>query len=509
MEEYYLEPDAQEESSQYVLEPETVKEKTVPKKKSSFIQGALKTLEGISGEPSAAAARNVIRATMKETSGGGKMSPYAALGPLAGYAALASKDEKVLAAAEQGFFDPSSVETFQVEAIRKATEPYTTEWSQRKGIFSPENKFGRFLIGAESFVRGIIPTGVGLAQDMAVNPVDTAANIGSLIFPSTAVAKPVQEQVASNIDDTVKHVTKVRSSGIRTRSQLISQTNKMKGAIGDVVDNIDNVKLKSGNQYPVDVNDLLDATEQTKQQIYTAYDGFKKEAGQAGVVLDKNEISQELLKKYSRESLNVTSPSTKKAAQEITLELNSIGDITPEVAQQMIEDLNQQLKTFYKSGAASFGDIGSSNVKASFAQILREKLDNAIMKETGKGYQVFKNKYGALAELESQMTKRVLSVAQKNKASIFDVIDVISAGQIFQGVATGNPALAFRGGIQAVGKKFLKELDNPNRIVNDLFSKAYTIKSSKPFAPIAGQSAVRAFVPETRILSEQNKLREQ
>jgi hypothetical protein len=440
-------------------------------------------IEEAMGEAAAAASRAGIRATMQPTESGGQMSRLAFFGPLASFKVAFFGDKpEVERAVLKGFQDPQSVERFQDEAIRKATEPHIEEWSQRKGIFSPENKFGKFLIGAESFARGIVPSSVGLLQDMAVNPVDVAMAVTdiALSIPKTAPKKTASEMLKKQTDDVVNHVVKPTSVGVKSSKTLKVKKDKMSSAISDVIDNVDNVVLKSGNEVPKTVDDLLDATAQTKAQIYKKYNDLKIQAGDAGVVLDKDKIARELLESRARTSLNVTSPQTKQYAQDLTLRLNDVDALTPDLVQNMIEDLNESLRSFYKTGGGGFGDIGKANVDAQFAQILRKNLDDAILKETKGQYQLFKNKYGALVEAEEQLAKRVLSLAKRNKVGLFEIVDVISAGQVLQGAMSGNFALASRGVLQAAGKATLKFINEPNTMVADLFSKAGRIKNIKP-----------------------------
>jgi hypothetical protein len=476
--EYYLEPDNIEEQGFILKQRETPN--AIYKNKRSLGE----TIEAFTGEPAAAASRAVIRETMQETDSGGKMSRLAFFGPLAGFKVAFFGDKpEVERAALKGFSDPQSVERFQDEAIRKATEPHIEEWSQRKGIFSPfENNFGKFLIGAESFARGIVPSSVGLLQDMAVNPVDVAMTVAdiALSVPKAAAKKTASEMLKKQTDDVVNHVVKPTSVGVKSSKTLKLKKDKMSSAISDVIDNVDNVVLKSGNEVPKTVDDLLDATAQTKAQIYKKYNDLKIQAGEAGVVLDKDKIAKELLESKARTSLNVTSPQTKQYAQDLTLRLNDVGDLTPDLVQNMVEDLNESLRGFYKTGGGGFGDIGKANVDAQFAQILRKNLDDAILKETKGPYQLLKNKYGALVEAEEQLAKRVLALAKRNKVGLFEIVDVISAGQVLQGAMSGNFALASRGMLQAAGKATLKFINEPNTMVADLFSKAGRIKNIKP-----------------------------
>jgi hypothetical protein len=127
---------------------------------------------------------------------------------------------------------------------------------------------------------------------------------------------------------------------------------------------------------------------------------------------------------------------------------------------------------------------GKAYVDAMIANNLRAGLDGEIQFATGKEYAPLKQKYGALRMLETDVTKRAIVDGRKNIRGLIDFSDIFSGSQLVSGVLSSNPATI--GG--ALTAKFIsgvtKYINDPNRIVSNMFSKAELYNQIKPRKPI-------------------------
>jgi len=437
-------------------------------------------------EPSAAATREAIR----EKPIIGALGPFG--GPLAITGILGQEAEE---AAKRGAIRPSISPTFQTEAIQEATKEISGRAAQRKGILSPQTNLGRFLVGAESFITGLKPSVIGLGADFATNPSDVLLSVGDIVS-GVKVAKQIVRK-PKEITKIVSKIFKPGTRGVRTAKQAQKQSDELVDAVDSVYDNLESLVI-GGEQgkVPQNVDELLQGVSQTKEDIFKAYDDLKRATGDAGVILNKDKIAQEILEIYSKEGLKFTDEAARSYASQRTLDLENIGDLTPDLAQDIIKNINQKVRNLYRGGIADIDLLGKSGVEANIAKVIRRNLDEAISKETGQAYQLLKNKYGALSQAEELLTKRAIAEAKKSGASLFDLVDAISSGQIVQGLATGDISTVTRGIAQTGFKNFLKSLNDPNKLIQKTFKVLDKAKKPKRFIPtgataIAGEQAIR------------------
>jgi hypothetical protein len=110
-------------------------------------------------------------------------------------------------------------------------------------------------------------------------------------------------------------------------------------------------------------------------------------------------------------------------------------------------------------------------------------LDSVVESVTGKSYQSLKNTYGALRAIQDDVLNRAIVDARKNAKGFFDLGEVFATGDLVSGLLSMNPAVAVRGTVMRGVINAIKSINNPNRIVKNMFSVV-----DRAYKPIAKES---------------------
>lgn len=246
---------------------------------------------------------------------------------------------------------------------------------------------------------------------------------------------------------------------------------------------------------PQSVRELAEAIDQTKSALYRQYHDLSVKAGEGGVRFS----SQPIVSRLEGVSLDIKySPETRRYARQLMGEIMELDGATPEIIESRIKDLNSSLVGYY----AGRVEKSQAQLDASVANLMRENLDNIIDQAGGAGYQVLRNRYGALKTIEKDIIKRAIVDARKNAKGLLDITDIFSGGNVVHGLLTLDPTSVVVGVSQKALASIYKALNNPDRYVTNLFR---LIDSVSQNAQKRGINLRETILPRSRLLLPSGK----
>ena len=384
---------------------------------------------------------------------------------------------------------------FGLEASTK-----TVEEIQKALVYQPQTEGGEQLLAATTYPLTEyekIPEFVGHKLEEAGYSPEIAAAAHSALssLPVLAGGKyamkkaPGKALAAIDKDTSIaikRGVNKaVRPSVVKksTSGQVKRYFKQAESAIEEIVKNQDNLNLidETGKRIeglPKTLDQFSQAIEQTKRNIFEEYDVLAKQSDIASPIgIDLAETSIKLDPVINNTVLRDLSPETIKYAEMRAESLKGRGNYTAIETQEAIQMLNQTLEQFYRDPSPDMK--GRALVDSVIANDLRTQLDSVIQKTTGKEYSVLKKKYGDLKAIESDVTKRSIVDARKNNKGLIDFSDILSGHQVIKGMIAKDP-VSFTAGVGMKGiSKYYKMLNDPNRIVKNMFSEVEKLTKRK------------------------------
>lgn len=308
---------------------------------------------------------------------------------------------------------------------------------------------------------------------------NTASNaIGGAIEKARAI-KP--EVLDSNISAQYQKAIRPSVSGTAGNYNQFTKANKNAAeGVYDIVKAKDKGELALGdemagqpptNKLPETVQEHLQAISQTKANTFAKYDALKREAGEAGALVDITPIAGELRKAALDPVLNDLRPGTAKYLKEQADILQKRGRYTPEQAQTAIATLNKDVESFYKNPSPD--QAGKIAVDASIVRHLRKALDDTVEAETGANYQALKNEYGRLTAMEKEAGHRARVAGRAAPASLIDALGgYLGSGELVSGILSMNPALIAKGGTMLAVKNYIKKINSPDTQIKNMYKTA-------------------------------------
>jgi hypothetical protein len=312
--------------------------------------------------------------------------------------------------------------------------------------------FGGALGGATGAIGYGVKKGVGeLSSQLKVN------NLKNDLF--SAIDKGINKGVKPSV------AGKASLAGQKTF------TDKARQAVAVILDNKKALNFVDDgvptNRLPKTAQEFLDAIGQVKKQIFSKYDFLQKFTGKAGGKVDLADIADDLERIAQDPKIKDVSPQASRYALERAAALRERGNYDTQSAQDVIQSFNQKLKAFYQNPNPN--DSTATYVDSFIANKLRSKMDDLIANVADPNYQILKNQYGALSSIEKDVAKRAIVQGRKAPAGLLDFTDIFSAGDVINGIASFNPALIAKGGVQKVISSTLKKLNDPDRAIAGMF----------------------------------------
>jgi hypothetical protein len=339
-------------------------------------------------------------------------------------------------------------------------------------------------------IAGVVPIGKAgaVATDVATAGAKKVGTETTKIAQTVSRTPVTIEQLNKRIDYGYSKAVKPSMAGVKTTAQSQQLQQKAREAIKTIVDNkanlqfvdADGIQLDKGIKTPETLAEFRDAIDQTKQNIFTQYNALAKESGAR---VDLTPIAEELQKVQSNPTIVDLNPQVAVYAKTRAEALNARGSYSTEEAQEAIKALNNSLDAFYRN--PTYENASKAAIDALIANNMRKSLDDVIEQTTEGGYQELKNKYAALKSIEKDVVNAAIRDSKKNIKGLIDYSDILSGGQVVNGILTLNPAMVGTGIAQKGIATWYKKLNDPNRAVKKLFetverSNAKTQSTSKP-----------------------------
>jgi hypothetical protein len=275
------------------------------------------------------------------------------------------------------------------------------------------------------------------------------------------------------IDFGIKKGIKPSIIGKRNSGMVDQYYNNARTAVKDIVETSPVDKL------PRSLEDFSNTVRETKRQLYDQYHGMALAAGEEGAMVELAPIRNEL--QAIIDGKNILGD-TKAAAQRLLENISSYdAKITPSVAEDLIASFNSKTKGFFKN--PDFHSAGDALLTERTAKNLRRSVDDTIEGYQGPGYQDLKKRYGAQTAIEKEVTDRATVDARKNLKGFFDLTDVVTSQEFIYGLATMNPAHIAAAAAGKSVKNYIKHVNDPNRIITDMFSTVGKLQAVKNNAP--------------------------
>lgn len=284
---------------------------------------------------------------------------------------------------------------------------------------------------------------------------------------------PVSEDVINQ--ETKQIVRQGMEKGVRptikgknTAPKTDAYYDKSTAAVKDIVDNKQSITLtdEAGNlvqgETPKTLYQFLDAINQRKKAIYNQYHDMAVKAGDANAAFS----AQSVVAKMDDISNDFGySEAGRRYAAKLKNDLRNLHGQSPEVIEKRIANLNSTVGT--KADNSIVAEKAKIEVEA--AKVLRDELDDTIMRATGDGYKELKKSYGNLKEIEKEVANRALVDARRNTKGLFDITDIYSGAELAIGVISMNPTKIARAAAMHGIKKYTQYLNDPNRIIKNMF----------------------------------------
>lgn len=290
-----------------------------------------------------------------------------------------------------------------------------------------------------------------------------------------AIAGNSVQAIEKFMNETFRRVVKPTRIGRWSAPQMTAQDRNIVTAIDQIIENKGQIQLTDamGEQLPLgstprSLRQFAEAIDQAKQNIFNRYDALAQSAGQTGVKVGVLPAAQQLRQIADQAGMREVPAMSGVRNQMLQLAQNLENKLflSPSDTQDLIKTLNRliapEMRTFGHSPAAPV------------IKTLRQGLDTAIEAAVGPGaeYQILKNRYGALRDIEKDVGGAVAREANKISGGLIgQFLDAGSAVELLHGVLTLSPEQLIRAGGTRAAKAALKHVNDPNRAISRIFER--------------------------------------
>lgn len=308
---------------------------------------------------------------------------------------------------------------------------------------------------------------------------------------------------------TVKGMVELFNKAVRPSSQWVNSSKQVMqynedaiGAVESIIKNKNNLKFVTADweeivwQLPKNMEEFWQALTQTKSSVYNEYNKIAQEAWVTTNVSTENITSE--LKKLLKDKEwrvwkdNATISKIEKWISDLDELWNSL---SVEWTQSKIQELNQKLQAFLKNPNPN--DVTANAVDGLVLNGLKRSIDDAIENAwlDSQKYVQLRNIYRQIKTIEKDVNHRAVVDARKNPQWLLDTMSdlqtIDAIADIFQ-----NPIWWT---VKLIKTKWLKKIigdkNDPNKMIEKLFSKAEweisksnTLKTSRQLDKEAIQS---------------------
>jgi hypothetical protein len=229
------------------------------------------------------------------------------------------------------------------------------------------------------------------------------------------------------------------------------------------------------------VDDALQAANIAKKNIWQQYNARLGAAGQAGAVIDGNQIADAMMNSIDKRTA-VQNPGLVARVQRIADTYRQ--PIPLDQAEDFLQSANKDLNSYYAKNkvgqnvAQNDPEISSTVAEAN---ALRNGLYGKLDVMGGPGSAQLKQTYGSLMNMEKELYGRQLVAARQNPESLSEQLSTVrGAGKIAKGVLTASPGDVIEGAQNIAVSRALKARNTSDAMITRAFQKA---QPATPFPP--------------------------
>ena len=394
------------------------------------------------------------------------------------------------------------IEAYKKGAVVPEEVKTFTEQSQETtpgGIIPlTDNKLLNQFALAERSTKGYLRDIGATALDIAVNPADLALmlagkvplgkgrtvggqlaktkgvkKVGDILSKERHLKAPFEKQLANTVDNAYKKTIGIKVKGKPTAKRTTKQIEKTREAVKTIIENKSSLQFidetgKPIQKLPESVQEFSQGIEQTKKVLLNKLDDLAKTTTERGGRVSTNKSIKVLDDFINNEAIKKTNPSAIKQAQALR---DSIGKerISTTTANDMIKIWNDEGGAFFRGQVTADPKIIS--LKGKLATSLKESLIETVEGATGSQFRLVRNKLGSLLSIEDDVGRKAVALMnqQAKKGAIPQITEIFSNAQIARGILTANPGDIAAGATQKATLAMIKKLNNPNRIIANMF----------------------------------------
>lgn len=290
---------------------------------------------------------------------------------------------------------------------------------------------------------------------------------------------------------------------------ITSQERQIQGSVDDIVRSKEELRLWDARDRPLpqgstpkNLRQWVQAIDQMRGKLYGEYTQLAQRTGQQGVRVDLNPLADKMWAEVNTPTNQVMHPELINRVEREVAELRARGSMSPVEAQNMLQDLYQQRRTFTGSQERSAAPSGA--VLDASIPVLRDTLHQTM--ETalaGPQYAALRQRYANLASTEADIAKAFkrkagqleggLAEALARPAAIINLLHGIG-----EFAATGSARGLARSAAIFAGERLNRLIISPNAAVDRIFRER--------------ERAMRPSIPErlsSRAAVELGQLRQQ
>lgn len=316
--------------------------------------------------------------------------------------------------------------------------------------------------------------------DMLVNTAfDTMLFGGGKVLRAIKGPSTLEEALTRGINKGIEPV-KVKGGSLAKHGDVARFREDASDAVKILARNKNNIEIVDEatgmiKKAPETAADMVQAIQQTKSDLFNAYDNYARRAGEEGAAFDISKINRKL-DKYINDTAH--DPSSRKYAEGFKERIADLDGAEPKTIQERIREYNSGLKGF---GTLSGTEMEKIRIEASVAEALRQELDKTIESAVEKpGYAELKKMYSKLKSVENEVMHRAKTQARKKEGGLTTIASVFPGMDIAYGIMTQNPAQVAKGVGGKAALSWIKKINDPDRAIKQMFDKAYKWADNQP-----------------------------
>lgn len=238
------------------------------------------------------------------------------------------------------------------------------------------------------------------------------------------------------------------------------------------------------------LDDALEATTLAKKNLWKQYVARLGPAGKMGAQIDGNAVADAMVNSIDKRTALQNPTLVERVKNTADTYRRPLG---VDEAEDFLQSANKDLNSYYaknKVGRQVALNDPTMSSTVSEAEALRDALYSKLDEVSGPGAADLKRQYGALTNVEKEMTGRQLVAARQQPQSLSEQVGTVRGyGKMARGFLTANLGEFTEGAENVAASRWLKERNSTDAMIARAFKKTQPAKPlPPPMAPmIRGQ----------------------